>query len=111
MRLKFRRTNAYSVQAMATVLYDSGAMLTWVYQCILFGLALLLYFSLTCFYNVFLHPLAKVPGPFLAKISTFWLFGKEIEGDAANNLAQLHKRYGRRAELVILNRAENVQDH
>lgn len=96
---------------MATVLYDSGAMLTWPYQCIFFGLALLLYFSLTCFYNVFLHPLAKVPGPFLAKISTFWLFGREIEGDAANNLAQLHKKYGRSPELLNLDRAKKLQDH
>ncbi|PNP82141.1 hypothetical protein FNYG_04330 [Fusarium nygamai] len=56
-------------------------------------------FGITCLlvnviYNIFFHPLAKLPGPFLAKLTKFWLFSEELGGDAANTLARLHKKHG-----------------
>jgi hypothetical protein len=45
-------------------------------------------------YNIWFHPLAKIPGPFLAKFTNLWLFSTERSGDGANTLAALHKKYG-----------------
>ncbi|KAF5581863.1 cytochrome P450 monooxygenase [Fusarium pseudoanthophilum] len=56
-----------------------------------FGIAYLL---VNVIYNLFFHPLAKLPGPFLAKLTKFWLFSEELGGDAANTLARLHKKHG-----------------
>ncbi|KAF5633095.1 cytochrome P450 monooxygenase [Fusarium tjaetaba] len=56
-----------------------------------FGIAYLLF---NVIYNLFFHPLAKLPGPFLAKLTKFWLFSEELGGDAANTLARLHKKHG-----------------
>lgn len=61
--------------------------------------ASLSYVLLISIYNVFFHPLAKVPGPFLAKLTKVWLFRTELTGDAANILAALHKKYGMRKAL------------
>ncbi|KAF4332213.1 cytochrome P450 monooxygenase [Fusarium beomiforme] len=54
----------------------------------------IVYILVNVIYNLFFHPLAKVPGPFLAKLTKFWLFFEELDGDAANTLAGLHRKHG-----------------
>ncbi|CEI66260.1 unnamed protein product [Fusarium venenatum] len=44
-------------------------------------------------YNVFFHPLAKIPGPLACKITRIWLYLAERGGDGANTVSVLHKRY------------------
>ncbi|KAJ5915766.1 hypothetical protein N7454_010907 [Penicillium verhagenii] len=46
-----------------------------------------------CIYNVFFHPLCKIPGPFLAKLSRFWLFALEIKGTQHLEIHSLHRKY------------------
>jgi cytochrome P450 len=45
------------------------------------------------FYNFFLHPLAKVPGHPLAKISSLWLYYHTYIGDEATAVHALHLKY------------------
>lgn len=47
-----------------------------------------------CFYNLYLHPLASVPGPLLGRISPLWLFYHSYLGDEASTIDRLHKQYG-----------------
>ncbi|KAF5711777.1 cytochrome P450 monooxygenase monooxygenase [Fusarium globosum] len=54
----------------------------------------IVYILVNAIYNLFFHPLAKIPGPFLAKLTKFWLFSEELGGDAANTLAGLHRKHG-----------------
>lgn len=54
----------------------------------------LIYVLVISCYNLFLHPLRKIPGPILSKLTTLWLFRQEIAGDSSSILAELHKQYG-----------------
>jgi hypothetical protein len=63
--------------------------------------ASLVYVLSISIYNAFWHPLAKVPGPFLAKFTKIWLFRAELSGDGANVLAALHKKYGMKKALRV----------
>ena len=45
-------------------------------------------------YNVFFHPLAKVPGPFLASLTTKWIDIHDIAGCKALTVAPIHERFG-----------------
>lgn len=45
-------------------------------------------------YRVFFHPLANVPGPLLAKLSSLWLLSKTYTGVEASTLQRLHRKYG-----------------
>ncbi|KAF2092730.1 cytochrome P450 [Rhizodiscina lignyota] len=45
-------------------------------------------------YNLYLHPLANVPGPFFARISRLWLIHKYHRGNFQHAALDLHKRYG-----------------
>ncbi|KAJ5654879.1 hypothetical protein N7490_001882 [Penicillium lividum] len=47
-----------------------------------------------CIYNVFFHPLRDIPGPFLAKLSRYWLFALEIRGTQHLQIHSLHRKYG-----------------
>lgn len=48
------------------------------------------------FYNVYLHPLARFPGPRLAVASKYWLFYQEIiRGISLSDIRDnLHAQYG-----------------
>ncbi|KAK1657933.1 cytochrome P450 [Colletotrichum godetiae] len=46
------------------------------------------------FFNVFLHPLRKVPGPWKATISPLWLWYHSYAGDETTSVEALHKVYG-----------------
>jgi hypothetical protein len=46
-------------------------------------------------YLLYLHPLAKFPGPALAAISRLWLYRVTSRGDPEVEFERLHKLYGR----------------
>ncbi|KAJ6020049.1 hypothetical protein N7499_003344 [Penicillium canescens] len=50
----------------------------------------LVYISYCCF----LHPLARIPGPVLAKFSPLWIMGSLYRGSYNSDLQKLHARYG-----------------
>lgn len=51
------------------------------------------------FYNVYLHPLARFPGPKLAAASKYWLFYQEfVRGISLSDIRdELHAQYGARS--------------
>ncbi|KAI6377235.1 hypothetical protein MCOR31_001300 [Pyricularia oryzae] len=57
------------------------------------GLAVLLICA-RGFYNVFLHPLRRYPGPLLYRASFLPLMLKHCHGDSTRHIQDLHKRYG-----------------
>lgn len=44
--------------------------------------------------NVFLSPLRHIPGPFLAKVTPYWLIFIGLAGHRTTTLHRLHERYG-----------------
>ena len=40
------------------------------------------------------HPLAKHPGPFLCKVTAFWMAYLSLEGEQHRYIRSLHERYG-----------------
>ncbi|KAK2740854.1 cytochrome P450 4A10 [Colletotrichum kahawae] len=63
-------------------------------------LALLLFWGLGLyagclgFYNIFLHPLKGIPGPFAAKLSRLWLFYWDYSGNPHRHIRDLHTKFG-----------------
>ena len=45
-------------------------------------------------YRLYLHPLAKFPGPFPAKITSLWLYKQAYNGTEASAIEKLHEKYG-----------------
>lgn len=45
-------------------------------------------------YNIFLSPLHKIPGPFLAKFTQSWLQFHDILGNRTKTIHKSHKKYG-----------------
>lgn len=45
-------------------------------------------------YNIFFHPLAKVPGPRLAAITRLWFFATDVSGDSSRRILKWHQAYG-----------------
>ena len=66
----------------------ASAPLTWVY-----GIVGLLIWIV--FYRLFLHPLAGVPGPFVARFTGLWRTTKYFQGTWYQDILVLHKKYGR----------------
>jgi hypothetical protein len=56
------------------------------------GLAILL--GLRIVYCIFLHPLRRVPGPFVAKFTQFWRLRKYAQGRWHEDIVDLHRFYG-----------------
>lgn len=46
-------------------------------------------------YSLFLDPLRKVPGPFLARWSRLWIIYHSRAGDMHTKMMALHKQYGK----------------
>ncbi|EFX00361.1 cytochrome p450 monooxygenase [Grosmannia clavigera kw1407] len=47
------------------------------------------------FYNLFLHPLHDIPGPWIAGATRWWLFQRElVKEDAHATILKLHQKYG-----------------
>ncbi|KAL3443498.1 cytochrome P450 [Aspergillus insuetus] len=69
-------------------------------------IALLLGSLLTrCLYQLYFHPLSKVPGPKLAACTSLWLAYHTYVGDECTVIFELHKKYG-----SVLRVAPNVVD-
>ncbi|EFX01545.1 benzoate 4-monooxygenase cytochrome p450 [Grosmannia clavigera kw1407] len=47
-----------------------------------------------CIYRLWFHPLARVPGPWLAACSSFWLAWHSFVGDECTAVFRLHEKYG-----------------
>ncbi len=59
--------------------------------------AVVAYYGALVFYRLFLHPLARSPGPKLAAISRWYegYFDVVQGGQYTPKIAELHKKYGR----------------
>lgn len=57
----------------------------------------LAYYGTLAFYRLFLHPLARFPGPKLATISRWYeaYYDVVLGGQYTSKIAELHKIYGR----------------
>ncbi|RGP67090.1 cytochrome p450 [Fusarium sporotrichioides] len=55
-----------------------------------------IYFLSSCFYNLYLHPLRKIPGPKLAAIGPYLEFYHEVirDGQYLWEIAKMHDKYG-----------------
>jgi hypothetical protein len=62
--------------------------INWVY-----GVAALLTWIIL--YRLFLHPLAGVPGPFIARFTGLWRTTKYFQGTWYDDILGLHQKYGR----------------
>ena len=45
-------------------------------------------------HNLFFSPLAKIPGPFLPRLTRWWLAYHGWQGDFHDVLSELHEKYG-----------------
>ena len=54
----------------------------------------IVYFLGATLYNIFLHPLRTVPGPFLAKVSKVWSRYGNLKGRKSHRIHEAHRRYG-----------------
>lgn len=48
----------------------------------------------TIVYRLYFHPLAHIPGPFLARFTSLWLYRLSYSGTEATTIDGLHKKYG-----------------
>lgn len=69
---------------MSSLMYGAALLVAWV-----LGIPV---------YNLFFHPLRGIPGPFLAKISGWWLFALELTPTPHQELFKLHHKYGMRGQ-------------
>lgn len=58
------------------------------------AVGLVLWLVGNCLYNIYFHPLRAIPGPFLARISRWWLFTLEMRGNPHVEILELHRKYG-----------------
>lgn len=56
--------------------------------------SLLLFVICRALYSIFLHPLRKVPGPRLAKVTELWRTNRYIRGYWHRDILDLHRQYG-----------------
>ena len=69
-----------------------------------FFLLIATYYALRIFYNLYLHPLRKYPGPFAARMGPYWKQYHELKLQKCHALYDAHKRYGRsnlKAEVLF----------
>ncbi|KAL8769064.1 MAG: hypothetical protein Q9209_004850 [Squamulea sp. 1 TL-2023] len=59
------------------------------------ALVILISVLLLGLYELFFHPLAKVPGPWIARFTTFWQIYHSYIGDEIFLIQELHRRYGK----------------
>ena len=56
----------------------------------------------TCFYNLYLHPLRKIPGPKLAAIGPYLEFWHEAvrDGQYVWEIEKMHEKYGKPSGFI-----------
>ena len=54
----------------------------------------LLYFAVVSFYNLFLHPLRRIPGPLLARVSRLWSRIGNFYGCKSERIHAAHLKFG-----------------
>ena len=59
-----------------------------------FGTTILLVLFTNVFYNLYLHPLRRFPGPFWARATDFWKFMVVFQKNGHTRAIELHKKYG-----------------
>jgi hypothetical protein len=61
------------------------------------------YCGLRCLYNVFFHPLSKIPGPWTAAMTPFPDFWHDAvrKGNYIWEIQKMHKKYGKLASFSI----------
>ena len=61
------------------------------------------YLAALCIYRLFLHPLAKYPGPKLAALSNWYEFYYDVvqQGKFTFHIQELHKIYGKSHTLLL----------
>lgn len=52
------------------------------------------YVLLCCLYNVFFHPLRRIPGPLLARVSRSWSRIGNLRGQKSQRIHGAHEKYG-----------------
>lgn len=73
--------------------------------------AIIAYYGTLVFYRLFLHPLARFPGPRLAAISRWYegYYDVVLGGKYTARIAELHKIYGR--VLLTVSQAKTLTLH
>lgn len=56
--------------------------------------AAIVYATVTMIYRIALHPLSRVPGPFIARSTSLWLAYHGFVGDECRVIRRLHEQYG-----------------
>ncbi|KAL4945563.1 hypothetical protein BDV06DRAFT_184518 [Aspergillus oleicola] len=78
------------------------------------GAALFLWIASVCIYRLYFHPLAKYPGPLLARLTTLYGAYHGWKGDFSTKLYELHERYGDYVRwtpnYIVVNTAQGFQD-
>lgn len=84
------------------MLITSPTFLLWAAALVL--LSLPSYLLCTALYNIFLHPYAKYPGPFWAKVTPLYSLWHAYVGDLHVDVLRCHNKYGMRASSTLQNR-------
>lgn len=58
------------------------------------AVAAIVYIFANGLYNLCFHPLRKVPGPFFARLTSWWIFTLEMRREPAMEIFRLHQIYG-----------------
>ncbi|KAL4798420.1 cytochrome P450 [Aspergillus venezuelensis] len=78
------------------------------------GAALFLWIASVCIYRLYFHPLAKYPGPLLARLTTLYGAYHGWRGDFSTKLYELHEKYGDYVRwtpnYIVVNTAQGFQD-
>ncbi|KAK8851079.1 cytochrome P450 [Apiospora arundinis] len=69
-------------------------MFTFAVAWYLVAVLLLAYWTITCIYNLFFHPLAKYPGPRFAAVSQLWYARVYTGGKWPFIIERAHRKYG-----------------
>ncbi|KAF2969303.1 hypothetical protein GQX73_g4289 [Xylaria multiplex] len=65
-------------------------------------------------YNLFFHPLSKVPGPFLGRSTLLWRFWDALSGQHHKHMKEMHAKYGTLftlSSLLHIKRIEGQRGH
>lgn len=69
----------------------------------------LVFLLLVCLYRLYLHPLSPIPGPFLARLTSLYLYTIAYRGTECTTLTALHRKYKTRI-LRIAPNAVSISD-